>query len=345
MTPKVFPFITITMPVRNEERFVAQTLSELLEQDYPKDRYEIIVADGESADRTRKIVRQIARIHTQVIYMKNPGRLPSSGRNVGFRKGKGDIFVVIDGHCKINNRQMLKDIVRCFEISGAQCLGRPQPLNPPGLSVFQKAVALARASRVGHSTNSLIYSNSEGFISPVSNGAIYKREVFEKVGYVDESFDACEDVEFNYRLEKAGLTAYMSPVLNVQYYPRENLSSLFRQMMRYGKGRFNFIRKHPDALNIDILIPALFVLGLLIGPLTIFLNIITKSTVSSLIPTIWIIAVGLYLLLILGESLRIFIKNRSSCAIYIPIIFFAIHFGLGCGFLNGLFFSHQTSRR
>jgi len=40
------PFITVSMPVRNEEKFIEEALHQLLNQDYPVDRYEIIVADG-----------------------------------------------------------------------------------------------------------------------------------------------------------------------------------------------------------------------------------------------------------------------------------------------------------
>ena len=40
------PFITIVMPVRNESKFIQATLMELIEQDYPRNCYEIIVADN-----------------------------------------------------------------------------------------------------------------------------------------------------------------------------------------------------------------------------------------------------------------------------------------------------------
>jgi len=195
MTDSSFPFITVVMPVRNEERFVRATLMELLEQDYPSELFEIIVIDGESTDSTREFVDEIGCVHRQVILMSNSGRLPSSGRNVGFRNGKGDIFLVIDGHCKIKNKRLLRNVAGCFRKSHAQCLGRPQPFIFPKESTIQKAIALARTSWLGHSFNSYIYSNIEGFMSPISIGCAYKREVIERIGLADESFDACEDVE------------------------------------------------------------------------------------------------------------------------------------------------------
>ncbi|MGL4553764.1 MAG: glycosyltransferase, partial [Gemmataceae bacterium] len=51
------PYLSVLVPVRNEGRHIAATLGLLLAQDYPRDRYEILVADGRSTDRTRDIVR------------------------------------------------------------------------------------------------------------------------------------------------------------------------------------------------------------------------------------------------------------------------------------------------
>lgn len=348
------PFVSIIMPVRNEARFVAETLSQLVCQDYPPERYEIIVADGMSDDGTQDIVRDLAEVHPQIRLLENPARLSSVGRNIGFRNGKGDYFLVIDGHCYIPTNKLLKNVVGCFEKSAADCLGRPQPLDPPGLSQFQKAVALARGSKLGHGGDSLIYGDYEGFASPVSNGAAYLRSVFERVGYVDESFDAAEDVEFNYRVEKAGLSCYTSPFLTVRYYPRENLRGLFRQMQRYGMGRFRFISKHREALSINQLIPAAFVIGLIalliFVPCFLFTGYWTQTAPWFLFTGYWpLLAVllsvvyGLYLLIVTFESIRIAARNGWIYLKHLPLIFFVIHFGLGLGFLKGLMSRRQKT--
>ncbi|WP_272913357.1 glycosyltransferase family 2 protein [Desulfohalovibrio reitneri] len=127
-------------------------------------------------------------------------------------------------------------------------------------------MAEARASRLGHGGGSLIYSGYEGYASPVSNGAAYSRRALDRVGLVDESFDACEDVEFNHRVERAGLRTYTSPALTVRYYPRESFSSLLRQMVRYGEGRCRLWRKHPSSLSATTLVPPLFAAGAAAAP-------------------------------------------------------------------------------
>ncbi len=337
MTAKI-PFITVVMPVRNEARFIADTLGQLLSQDYPKDRFEILVADGMSDDGTRDIVTRTAEDDDRVRLLDNPKRRSSAGRNVGFRAGRGDYFVVVDGHCFIPDDQFLSNIAECFEISGADCLGRPQPLDPPGLTPFQQSVALARASRLGHGGNSLIYGDYEGFASPVSNGAAYKREVFEKVGYVDEDFDACEDVEFNHRVEQAGLKAYTSPKIAVRYYPRENLPPLIGQMQRYGRGRTRLYRKHPVLLSLSALAPACFaggaaafvtLLGLdLICGLSAFLTLILSALSLALLA--YAVLVGL-------TTFRLCREHGWSHVRRLPLVFLAVHGGLGVGMWEEFF--------
>lgn len=325
------PFITVVMPVRNEVRFIADTLGQILAQEYPSDRYEILVADGMSDDGTQALVQKIAANNPQIRLLENPKRLSSAGRNIGFRNGQGDYFLVVDGHCFIPTDNLLRNVADCFEKSGADCLGRPQPLDPPGLTDFQKSVALARASRLGHGGDSLIFGEYEGFASPVSNGAAYTRQVFEKVGYVDENFDAAEDVEFNYRVEQAGLKCYTSPLLTVRYYPRENFSGLFRQMLRYGKGRKRFTRKHPQALTINQLIPAAFVTGLFCFICTLVASIITGALVPLILMAI---PYGIYLLLVIATMIKIAISDGVKHAIPVPGIIYVIHFGLGWGFVR-----------
>jgi len=335
MTISVFPKVTIVMPVYNEARFIGQTLNQLLDQDYPKHLLEILVIDGMSEDNTQEIIRKIVSENECINLLLNPKRRSSAGRNIGFKQGSGAYFVVIDGHCYIPNNQLVKNVVIAFQKSGADCLGRPQQLDPPGLTNFQKAVAAARAAKIGHSGASFIYSDFEGFISPQSNGAAYRKDVFEKVGFVDENFDAAEDLEFNYRAEKAGLKCYTGPELMVKYYPRESLGALFRQLSRYGRGRMRFVKKHPNAITMNQLIPCFFVLGLA----TIVPALLTLIFQGCLIllSILFVIPYVIYVGLICFFSIYTAYKNTWKFLVILPWIFLVIHFSLGWGGLRELF--------
>lgn len=326
-------YLSVVIPVRNEERFIRDTLRGLLEQDYPRARFEILVVDGMSTDATREIVNLVAAENPGNIIklFENPKKLSSAGRNVGVRNSGGRVIAVIDGHVSIKSRSLFRDIEGAFERSGALCLGRPAPLDPsvtPGTRGY--LIAKARKSPLGHSGASYIYSDFEGMIDPLSSGFAYDRSVFEKVGYFDESFDAAEDVEFHQRLKLAGIMAYTSPELSIPYFPRDNLKGLLRQMRRYGLGRFRLCRKFPSALSPETMIPPSFVAGLLglaalgaFAPLSLPFNALAAMYLF-------------YLLAITVEGMRVAGPGRRGEAPYIAAALATVHLGLGIGFITGL---------
>jgi glycosyltransferase involved in cell wall biosynthesis len=325
-----WPIITIMIPVRNEAKDITRLLDQLYDQDYPRDCLEIIVCDANSSDGTQARVINFKKTHQDInlLMLENPRLLSSAGRNLAIRNGRGEYFLLIDGHCHIPSRTLVKDAATIALQYHALVLGRPQPLNPPGISSFQQAVALARTSRLAHSQESMIYSSYEGWCSPISIGVMYHRSLFDQVGYFDEQFDAAEDLEFNYRLEKAGIRCYTSPKLAVCYYPRINFSSLYRQLYRYGYGRAHFIMKYPERATLETFVPAGFVL--------IHLMLLALSFFRHKLAKVWLLLSFVYGIALAAESIHINIKNKKKYYIKIPAIMATIHIGLGTGFLAGL---------
>ncbi len=171
-------YLSIIIPIRNEEKFIKETLTALSHQDYPKDRFEILVVDGRSKDNTRDIVKLFISEHPKINIrlLDNPGLLSSRARNVGIRAAKGQVIGIIDGHVYLPNRTLFINMERIRKEKNALCLARPAPLDVPGLEKGKPLwIALARKSWLGHSRNSFIYSNNEGFIDPVSSGFAYDR--------------------------------------------------------------------------------------------------------------------------------------------------------------------------
>jgi len=239
-------------------------LDQLLEQTYPAGSYEILVADGGSTDATRAIVQtRAAQSRVAIRVVDNPGIRSGAGRNAGVAESTGEIILFIDGHCEIPSTRLLEDTALLMQETGAECLCRPQPLIAFSPSGVGKIIADARASTLGHGRDSLIYDMTHsGFVHPASSGATYRREIFEKLGNYDTSFDACEDVEFNTRVREAGYKAYTDPRVAVYYEPRQSFSGLFRQMMRYGTGRVRLTRKHPESASLSQWAPAVLVAAL-----------------------------------------------------------------------------------
>ena len=151
------PTVSIIVPIRNEANYIGATLRTLLDQDFPQAEFEVLVADGGSTDATVAIVRGLQAEYPNLRLYFNPQRISSAARNLAIRHMSGRYAVIIDGHCHIPDRDYLRNVVDAFEASGADTLGRPQPLDSPNPTPFQRAVAVARASRLGHNPESDIF--------------------------------------------------------------------------------------------------------------------------------------------------------------------------------------------
>ncbi len=332
VTPPSLASITVIVPVRNEARFIARTLECLLAQDYDPARFEILVIDGGSSDGTQEIVSNFAIKHANLRLLRNPRQLSSAARNVGIRHARGEIVLLIDGHCELHDRLYLQKLTAAFERSGADALGRPQPLDVSDANSFQAALAAARNSRLGHHPDSFIYSAAERFVPAKSVAAAYRRQVFEQIGTFDERFDACEDVEFNHRLDRAGLRCFFTPEAAVAYVPRNSLGGLFRQLTRYGRGRIRLLRKHRDTFSLGSMVPLAFVVGLVVGG--------ALSLVSKWVALAYLATLLLYAAIVLGTSLAIaFRRSRlanernPALLVWLPLLFATIHVASGTGMI------------
>jgi succinoglycan biosynthesis protein ExoA len=319
--------VSVIVPVRNEALFLEGTLRQILAQDYDPGRLEVVVIDGDSTDGTPAIVRSLQADHPNLRLLHNPKRLSSAARNEGVRHARGRYVVIVDGHCEVDNPRLIADVVDAFERSGADCLGRPQPLDVTGATSLQLAIAAARASWLGHHPESFVYDSSERFVPAKSVAVAYRRELFDAIGLFDEAFDACEDVEFNHRVDAAGLRCLFTPRIGVRYHPRSSLAGLSRQMARYGRGRMRLLRKHPETFTAPGFVPAGFVLGFLSGPLL--------SCFSPWLATAYLGTLVLYSGIVMTVSLSISMRRGNLRQLpWLPIIFSTIHISTGAGILR-----------
>jgi glycosyltransferase involved in cell wall biosynthesis len=84
--------ISIVVPVHNEERLIEGCLRSLLALDYPRDRYEIIVVDNNSTDRSREIVERFPEV--KLLSEKQQGDF--AARNRGLSEARGEIIAFTD---------------------------------------------------------------------------------------------------------------------------------------------------------------------------------------------------------------------------------------------------------
>ncbi len=321
-----FPYISVVIPVRRELAGLTLLLPQLMKQDYPPDRWEILIADAESDDQSPEFVLRFAETAPVAIrLLHNRGIRSSAGRNVGIRAAQGEIILFIDGHCTVPNCSLLSDTVTVFRQTGADCLCRPQPLSGSPSHRMSGYIAATRHSPFGHGRGSMIYDlEFAGFVDPRSSGASYRRSVFEKLGLYDERFDACEDVELNTRVALSGMKAYTDPRLAVEYQARKTLPALGKQMMRYGRGRVRLAEKHEGERTLSSLAPAVLCLSFA-APLFFLVN--RPLAFVAILPML------LYLAAVVLATVQMVVRTRRPQLAWGLILYPVIHLGLGMGML------------
>jgi glycosyltransferase involved in cell wall biosynthesis len=317
--------VTIIIPVRNESRDIGRLLDEIDRQASPPGGREVIVVDGGSTDGTKELVSVRASSRPYLEVVDNPRLFSSSGRNLGLRMARGTYVLFLDGHCSIPRNDYLVRMVEIFESTGATCLCRPQTLNRFAEEGWSRVIATARHSWLGHNLASDIYSDEAGFTNPRSAGAAYVRSQIAGLRGFDESFDACEDVEFNHRVARAGFPAYRHPDLRIDYRPRSSLKALFSQMVRYGRGRARLAALHPSETSWPLAVLTLVLIGV-VGLFAFGETVIAGCILGAL--------AGGGALVVLGESLRLGgpTVNGGRVALTFAVIFA----GLVLGFWRGL---------
>ncbi len=328
--------LSVIVPVRNEEAHLGAVLTQLTEQSLSPEEYEILVVDGLSDDDTRGVVQAVAARCSNVFLLDNPKYHSGPARNVGSKAARGKYILFVDGHCNIPDSNMLAHVLEAFR-SGEQCLSRPQPLLTEQATTYGKAVALARQSWIGHQAGSEIYQKNDHHCNPLSAGCGYTIELFQKLGGIDEDFDAGEDLEFNLRVHRSGVKALHSHNFSVGYFPRSSFLNLFRQIYRYGYGRARMAHKHQATFSPISLILGLFGFWLVLMPLvSIFWT-----------PAFWLWALTVVSYGSITGLTSIWKSRRSGLktAFYVWSAFPAIHLGAGWGYLSGLFGGPSWSHR
>ena len=99
--------MTVVLPVRNEGPAIETVLGDLLAQEFPADRLEVLVVDGLSTDDTKARALAVAARDPRVRVLDNPARLSSAARAVGAAAARGKYVAFVDGHCRVRSRTML----------------------------------------------------------------------------------------------------------------------------------------------------------------------------------------------------------------------------------------------
>jgi glycosyltransferase involved in cell wall biosynthesis len=317
------PTVTVVLPVRNEESFIAATLDHLLRQDYPSDRINIIVADGFSDDKTRNILADYQAKYPRVQFIDNPGRTAASGLNVAIERATGELIVRVDGHSEVAPDFVSQAVHLMEEHPEAWSAGGP--ITHAGTNRFGEAVAIAMSHPAGVGLATHRFPNYEGYVEG-AQFPTFRRWVFDRIGKFDELLVRTEDDEFNYRITQAGGKIYVSPRVRYVYFVRDRPDKLFRQYFQYSYWRIPVIRKHKKPTTMRQLVPPLF-----------FLTMIILAVVGVWLhqPLVALALPAIYLAALVAIAISVIPRKGILVACLVPVALVTIHVAYALGITYG----------
>lgn len=321
-----FSFVSILIPIRNEGNYISQCLQAVSRQDYPSDRFEILISDGLSTDNTKALVAEWMKNDHRIRLFDNPQKIVPTGMNRLIPQAKGEVIIRVDGHCVIAP-DYVRNCVRHLQEDGVDGVGGP--MHSIGEDLISEVTALAMSSKFGVGNSSFRTESGVTKLADTVPFPAYKRSIIEKVGLYDEELVRNQDDEYNYRIREAGGKILLAEDVKSEYYSRGSLLKLWKQYFQYGFWKVRVLQKHPRQMSLRQFVPLAFVLALV---LTLFLSLLVPWGWKALLAL-----VGAYFLTNLSASIIIGSGQGINKLLLLPLAFAIIHFSYGLGFLVGLF--------
>ena len=322
----LLPLVSIVIPCRNEEKFISQCLDSLINQDYPKDKLEILVIDGASTDRTKDVISSYLQKYKFIKLFENSRKTTPISMNIGIKNALGEIVTKTDAHTIYPKDYISKSIKYMSEYK-ADCVGGIAKATPKIDSLSAKAISLSLSSKFG-SGSSFRTGVKKPQWADTAFGCFYKKEVFKKIGLYNENLIRSQDMEFNLRLKKAGGKILLVPDIVTYYYPKSTLKEFFKHNFTDGIWAFYPLKFKVPLFKLRHLLPFFFILTLLVSG---FISIFFKPFFF-----IFLSILGLYLIASLFFSLSIAIREKNLGLFFVlPLAFACRHFGYGLGSIFG----------
>jgi glycosyltransferase involved in cell wall biosynthesis len=325
--PVPVPMVSIIVPCRNEEGYIAACLDSILTSEYPIERLEILVVDGMSSDRTRRVLGTYAAAYRSIVLLDNPRGSTPAALNVGIRAASGDIIIRMDAHVSYPP-DYIRRLVSGLHESGADNVGGVLETVPADDTAIARAIALGISHRFGVGNSHFrIGARDRREVDTVAFGC-FRREVFQRIGLFDEDLIRNQDDEFNFRLITRGGRVVLLPDVSCRYFARRSLGQLSRMYYQYGYFKPLVARKVGRVMTVRQLVPALLVVALL-----------GSAGLSVLLPAatagFFLIALA-YGLAVLGCAVAAGTRHGLPCAAALAAVFPILHFSYGVGFLLGV---------
>jgi glycosyltransferase involved in cell wall biosynthesis len=328
MTKAALPFVTIVVPCRNEEKYIARCLESILENDYPKDRMEILVLDGMSEDRTREIVASYRQRYPMVRLVDNPKKHIPVAMNIGIREARGERILKMDAHSTYQPEYISK-CVRYQDEYDAENAGGVWKMVPGADTTMAKAIVLGLGHRFGSGNANVKVGVEKPTWSDTTAFGCFRRDLFERIGMYDEHLLSSSDLDLNQRIQAAGGGILVVPDVVINYLADANLRALHRHVFADGVWVSYVMKFGKKAWSWRHWVPAIFVVSLV--------SAFVLGAVNRAFLWLGLGVAAVYAAVSFVVSLQIAVGEREArYAFLLPVVFAVRHFVHGLGTLFGL---------
>lgn len=257
------PPVSVVIPCYNEERFIGKVLENLAGQ-YEAERYEIVVVDGMSTDRTRRVVAEFMDRHpeVQIRILDNPARNIPTGLNIAIREARHEIIIRMDAHSVPSQNYVSRCVEALSRPEGVAVVGMPWRIAASAGTIAARAIvpAVSHPFGIGDAKYRLASSSAE-FVDTVPFGA-FRKTLWQELGGFNEELLANEDYDFHYRVRLRGGRVLLDPSGHSVYFARPTFRELAAQYFRYGRWKAQMVKLHPRSIKPRQLVAPLFVIAL-----------------------------------------------------------------------------------
>ena len=309
--------------MRNEGPSIEQCLASIAAQDYPSDRLEVLVFDGESTDDSMAIARAFVDGRPGWAVRTNPRRIQAAAWNAGILAASGEVVGIVSGHAELGPGYV-RSAVDALLRTGADMVGGPVRAVAEG--AIGTAIAIATSTPYGVGGARHHYLTEPAEVDTVFMG-VARRETWLRYPF-DEEFVKNQDDELSYRLLDDGGRIVCDPAIESSYRSRSTVCGLWRQYFDYGCWKVRVLQAHPRQARVRHLVPLALVTTL--GGSALLGVTSRKARAAAALE------LGLYAVATGAAAVRYRDRDRPGSAASLAVAYPVVHFAYGTGMLRGL---------
>jgi len=331
---KELPFISFVIPTWRESKILKACLNSLLNQDYPKEKFEIILVSKKKLNVKKEGV-QLLQIDEEINH--------AQARNIGVKKAKGELIAFIDDDCILPSDWLLK-ASRFFVKPNSLGLRNANQIALIGGSALPPKDQSIRYRLGGYLSSSIFVigfaSSRHKCLSKIKEAREYelilannllRKDIFLNLGGFDPDQVPCEENDLYLRIKKAGYKLIYAPGIFVWHRAKPIFFPWAKKIFFYATGRGLLLARRPKNLRLRYIIPSTFLMGLFL-----------LSVLSFFSKEFFYLLIGILFVYILGNIINAFyiffkFEKNPLVLLFSPPATFLIHSSYGLGVLFGIY--------